>query len=292
MVHCYKKMTQVYETDRDAKICSKIHRHLAALICHQENRSPYAAILCTGTLHKDSEICSYEDSHGTCDGHAESIIYEAAPKYFMNEMVNSLKQEENESIFELLPNNKGYKLKPNIKFYLLVTDPPCGFIENQEAPCMEWKVPFVGFPHIPTCSSRILIGATMGIQGYISHLLEEPIMIDSLIILCSKGEELIKTDFGSSFPLPCIKTRRYNPRDFVNFEPNLVKRGSLKKGSVANCAMPSTSSENIFVRMNSSGLEEHDDSSVTLTGSDRNLGSSFLTFNPQTGKQSSCVPEF
>ena len=284
-------MTQVYETDRDTKICSKIHRHLAALICHQENRSPYAAILCTGTSHKDAEACNHEGSHGTCDGHAESIIYEAAPKYFMNEMDNLLKEKENESIFELLPNNKGYKLKPNVKFYLMVTEPPCGFIENQEAPCMEWKVPFVGFPHLPTCSSRILIGATMGIQGYISHLLEEPIMIDSLIILCSKGEELIKTDFTSSFPLPCIKTRRYNPRDFVNFEPNLVKRGSFKKGSVANCAVPSTSSENISVRMNNSGSEEHN-SSVTLTGSDRNLGPSFLTFNPQTGEQSSCIPEF
>ena len=34
---------------------------------------------------------------------------------------------------------------------------------------------FIGFPHVPTCSSRILIGATMGIQAYVSHLLEEPI---------------------------------------------------------------------------------------------------------------------
>ena len=290
MVDCYHKMIQVYETDNTTKTSSKIHKHLAALICHQEKKSPYAALLCTGTLHKDTEVCGHEGSHGTCDGHAESIIYEAAPKYFMNEMVNLLKEEENESIFEILPNNRGFKLKPNIKFYLMVTEPPCGFIENQEDPCMEWKVPFVDFPHVPTCSSRILIGATMGIQGYVSHLLEEPIMIDSLLILCSKGEELIKTGFGSSFPLPSIKTRRYNPREFINFEPG--KRGIQRAKSIPNYPMPSTSSENTSVRLNSSGSEEHNDSTVTLTGTDRNLGTSFLTFNPRTGKQGSHITGF
>ena len=46
------------------------------------------------------------------------------------------------------------------------------------------------------------------------------IMIDSLIILCSnyKGEELIKTDFGSSFPLPSIKTLMQE-----NFEPDIIQ---------------------------------------------------------------------
>ena len=290
MINCYHKMIQVYEheTDNTTKISNKIHKHLAALVCHQERRSPYAALLCTGTLHKDTEICGHEGSHGTCDGHAESIIYEAAPKYFMNEMDILLKEKDNESIFEILPNNRGFKLKTNIKFYLMVTEPPCGFIENQEDPCMEWKTPFVGFPHVPTCSSRILIGATMGIQGYVSHLLEEPIMIDSLIILCSKGEELIKTDFGSSFPLPSIKTRKYNPREFANFEPH-----HLGKARARSLPMRSTLSEStIAVRSYSFGSEQHIDSSVTITGTDRNLGTSFLTFNPRTGNQKSRISGF
>lgn len=280
-----------YETDNNTKI-AKIHKHLAALVCHRERKSPYAALLCTGTLHKDSEVCGHEGSHGTCDGHAESIIYEAAPKYFMNEMDILLKEEDNESIFEILPKNRGFKLKPNIKFYLMVTEPPCGFIENQEDPCMEWKTPFVGFPHVPTCSSRILIGATMGIQGYVSHLLEEPIMIDSVIILCSKGEELIKTDFGNSFPLPSIKTRMYNPREFANFEPDHSDKKARSRSLPTNFAVPSTFSENNTVRSNSSGPEQHNDSFVTLTGTDRNLGTSFLTFNPRTGKQKSRISGF
>ena len=209
----------------------------------------------------------------------------------MNEMYIVLKEEGNKSIFEILPNNGGFKLKPNIKFYLMVTEPPCGFIENQEDPCMEWKTPFVGFPHVPTCSSRILIGATMGIQGYISHLLEEPIMIDSVIILCSKGAELIKTDFGSSFPLPRIKTRGYNPKQFANFEPD---HSAKARSLPANFALPSTFSENTgtTIRSNSFGSEHNSDSSVTLTGTDRNLGTSFLTFNPRTGKQKSCISGF
>jgi len=212
-------MIEVYWGEH-VKKTDKIHKVIAALICHQERKSPYAAILCTGALHKDTEECGHDGSHGTCDGHAESIIYEAAPKYFMNEVTNSLKEEENESIFEVLPNNKGFRLKRNVKFYLMVTKPPCGFIENQEDPCMEWKIPFVAYPHVPTCSSRILIGATMGIQGYVSHLLEEPIMIDSVIILCSKNPEVQRIDFNSLFPLPKIKTKKYNPREFANFDPN------------------------------------------------------------------------
>ena len=282
-------------TDHAATAGKKIHRVLAALICHQEKKSPYAAILCTGTLHKDTEVCGSGGSFGTCDGHAESIIYEAAPKYFMNEMANALKEEENESIFEPLPCNRGFKLKPNVKFYLMVTGPPCGFIQDQGEPCMEWKIPFVDFPHVPTCSSRILIGATMGIQGYVSHLLEEPIMIDSVIILCSKGE-VLRTNFGNSFPLPNIKTRKYDPREFGNFEPDCsVKQGGSSTPITKSITpLQSTSGENIAVRLNSSGSEGHNcnDSSLTVTGTDRNVGSSFLTFNPRTGQQTSHISGF
>ena len=283
-------------TGHAATTGDKIHRVIAALICHQEKKSPYAAILCTGTLHKDTELCGSGGSHGTCDGHAESIIYEAAPKYFMNEMDNVSKGEENESIFELLLCNRGFKLKPNVKFYLMVTKPPCGFIQDQEDPCMEWKIPFVGFPHVPTCSSRILIGATMGIQGYVSHLLEEPIMIDSVIILCSKGVELHRTTFGNSFPLPNIKTMKYDPREFRNFEPDYSAKQGENSTSITKHSTPlrSTSGENITPRSNSFGSDGHNcsESSLTVTGSDRSKGSSFLTFNPRTGQQTCRISGF
>ena len=284
-------MIETYWTSHSENISNKIHKVIAALICHQEKKSPYAAILCTGTLHKDTEVCGHEGSHGTCDGHAASIIYEAAPKYFMNEMANLVKEEENESIFELLPNNEGFKLKSSIKFYLLVTAPSCGFIKNQEDPCMEWKTPFVSFPHVPTCSSRILIGATMGIQRYVSHLLEEPIMIDSVIILCSKDEELQKTDFGTPFPLPNIKTRKYDPIEFTNFEPDYQGATEKAISSMKN-SMQSTSSENMAIRLYSSGSEGTNKSSLTVTGTDRSAGSSFLAFNPRTGQEASSISGF
>ena len=201
----------------------KIHRVIAALICHQEGKLPYAAILGAGTKH-NTKRCSHCKgtgkpycNHLTCDGHAESIVYEGIPKYFQDQMVCLCKEgETRDSIFKKSDTKPlMFELKKNIKFYLMVTKSPCGFITDKGNPCMEWKVPFHRFPHIPTCSSRILIGATMGIQGYVSHLLSDPIFIDSVIILCSNSEELQK--FDGPFQLPKIKTRTYDPRDFPSF---------------------------------------------------------------------------
>ena len=233
MVRCYRKMHDLFWS-KNRKDIKKIHKEIAALICHQEGKLPYAAILGTGTIHRDCERCAHEGwrdqecNHVTCDGHAESIVYEGAPKYFMDQMVHLVKEGElGDSIFEKISSTKRhlmFRLKPNIKFYLMVTDPPCGFIQNQENPCMEWKTPFVGFPHVPTCSSRILIGAKMGIQGFVSHLLDKRIFIDSIIVLCTSRAESQRTDFGNSFPLPKIKTFEYNPNDFKSFRAqNLIK---------------------------------------------------------------------
>ena len=233
MVRGYKEMMKILWS-RHAKLSGK-HKEIAALICHKEGKVPYVAILGTGTVHRDNDKCFHEDTkghecnHRTCDGHAESIVYEGAPKYFMDQMQHLLNDKEmSRSIFERCSADKEplkFKLKSKYKFYLMVTDPPCGFIQDQKEPCMEWKEPFVGYPHVPTCSSRILIGSTMGIQGCVSHLLEEPILIESVVILCTEGEENQKVNFGYSFRLPRIKTWKYNPRDFPGFIPqNLIKR--------------------------------------------------------------------
>ena len=256
MKHCYGNMHDVFRSKHTIKGSNKIHKEIAALIYHQEGRLPYAAILGTSTLYRDCERCAHEGSHGhecnhcTCDGHAESIVYEGAPKYFMDQMVHSKnKKEMSDSIFEIDPSSEGhlrFRLKSSTKFYLMVTDPPCGFIQNQEDSYMEWKVPFVGYPHVPMCSSRILIGSTMGIQGYVSHLLVGHIFIDSVIILCSKDEEHQKTDFGGSFPLPKIKTRKYNPKDFASFKnQDLIKRKDSQVMASTTDASNSTLSENI-----------------------------------------------
>ena len=295
MVRCYAKMVDVFWSKHTISGGNKIHKEIAALICHQKGKLPFAAILGTGTLHRDSERCAHEGSRGhecnhcTCDGHAESIVYEGAPKYFMDQMVYLLKESDSESIFEKGEEHLKFRLKSDIKFYLMVTDPPCGFIQNQEEPCMEWKVPFIGFPHIPTCSSRILIGATMGIQGYVSHLLEKPIMIDSVIILCSRDAELQRTDFGRLFPLPKIKTRKYNSKDFASFvDQNLIRRKALLHSQPNSLTMDtsnSTPSENITATPNVSTSNGTKHGSLTVASPYKGVGPSYLAINPRTGKE-------
>ena len=303
---CYEAMKRFYETMHDVfwskhtiKGDNKIHKEIAALIYHQEGKLPYAAILGTGTLHRDSEICAHESSRGhdcnhcTCDGHAESIVYEGAPKYFMDQMVHLVKEEKfSDSIFEKSSSGKEglkFKLKPNIKFYLMVTDPPCGFIQNQKDPCMEWKVPFVGYPHIPTCSSRILIGATMGIQGYVSHLLEEPILIDTVIILCTKNAEHQRVDFGKSFSLPIIKTMKYNPKDFASFNnQTLIKTPSQANPSTTTTYSNSTSSDSVKPSKPSDGTKQ---GSLGIANAYK-YGVSYLAVDPRTGDEISGISSF
>ena len=210
----------------------KYHRCIAALICHPPKETPYVAVLCTGTKtnHQECYSTRHEDKNKDlpCDGHAESLCYEIFPIYSRREMLNCL--EGKQSIFEPINHNDSFTLKPNIEFHLLVTEPPCGWIRHQKDPCMEWKIDFEKAPHIPTCSSRILIGSKMGIQGYVSHLLKECIFIKSLVILCAMNGEHQKTEFNSSafpFDLPTISTLKYNPDKFnpriTTFKPmNLV----------------------------------------------------------------------
>ena len=302
MKRCYGNMHDIFWSKHTITGSNKIHKEIAALIYHQEGRLPYVAILGTGTLHRDSERCAHEGSRGhecnhcTCDGHAESIVYEGAPKYFMNQMVHLVSEKKmSDSIFEIDPSSEDhlrFRLKSNIKFYLMVTDPPCGFIQNQEDPCMEWKVPFVGYPHVPTCSSRILIGATMGIQGYVSHLLVEPIFIDSVIILCTKDAEHQRIDFGGSFPLPKIKTRKYKPEDFASFKnQNLIKRKDPQHMPSTTDASNSTLSENIPAKTTTTASDGTKHGSLGIASAYKD-GFSYLAINPRDGQEITGIPNF
>ena len=53
---------------------------------------------------------------------------------------------------------------------------------KEEQHFLSWKRPFLGKPHCLQCSSIILIGAYLGIQGPLSHLLAKPIYISSITI--------------------------------------------------------------------------------------------------------------
>ena len=285
MVDCYRKSLIYHWSKHSTSDNSKIHKVIAALIYHNGGTC-YAAILSTGTYHNDTEICG---STSTCDGHAVSICYEAAPKYFLKE-IKSLKNKD-DSIFECIPNGEGFRLKPGISFHLFVTQFPCGFIQDKKEPCMEWKVRFIEYPHVPTCSSRILIGATMGIQGYISHLLDKPIMIDSLVILCADIDNYPILDFGSSFNMPkVIKTMRYDPEDFKPgfFLPS--KSCSLYKYSPKYEHHQSYDSAesidgNETAKSIGSSLERAKESSVIVATPDRSERIGFLKFDPRSTKE-------
>jgi len=281
MQECYNKALQPEWCKRSRS--GKTHQLIAALICDHPKRTPYTAVLCTGTHHNDMKRCGCTS---TCDGHALSIIYEVAPKYFMQEMNNL--EKESESIFEYASSSnfdvaRIFRLKPGVKFHLMVTGPPCGFIKEQEKPCMEWKTPFVEFPHIPTCSARILIGATMGIQGYVSHLLEDPILIDSVTILCAKNKEHQTINFGSEFPR--IEVMDYDPNDFqYNFrDVNVVK---LKHIASEQENLESAYQESSDHNETAKSISKHArESSLTLASPSRNIPPSFLAFDPRKSNE-------
>ena len=278
MRSCYNKALQP-EWCRLSSRSSKTHQLIAALICDHPKRTPYTAVLSTGAHHNEIQKCG---STSTCDGHALSIIYEVAPKYFMQEMKNL--QQDTESIFEYaspssLDATHIFRLKPGIKFHLMMTGPPCGFIKEQEKPCMEWKTPFVEFPHIPTCSARILIGATMGIQGFVSHLLEDPILIDSVTILCAKNKEHQTVNFGNEFPR--VEVMEYDPSDFLyNFrDVNVVKLKRIASNQ-ENCE--SGYQESSDQNETAKSIRKHTrESSLTLASPNRNTPPPFLAFDPR-----------
>ena len=158
-------------------------RNVAALLVERNNKFT-VVVLTVGTNIKYE--CSYFlkkcDSHdesywGLCDGHAEALCYRMAGVYLATEIYKLTTQEN--SIFTK-SDKEGYALKKGIKFHLFTSHPPCGFMAKKERHFLSWKRPFVGKPHSLQCSSTILIGAYLGIQGPLSQLLVKPIYISSI----------------------------------------------------------------------------------------------------------------
>ena len=162
-------------------------RALAALLVERHGELK-VAVLTTGTVKKKE--CSYslnksnaddladEYTWGVCDGHAESVCLRLASLYLITEIHNYSKNP----VKSILERGFGYTLKKGIKFHFFTTQPPCGFMAKEERHFLSWKIPFKGKPHCLKCSSTILIGAYLGIQGPLSHLFSEPIYISSITI--------------------------------------------------------------------------------------------------------------
>ena len=165
---------------------------VAALLVEKKGGELKVVVLSTGTIKKRE--CSYslnkgnadgfidECTWGVCDGHAESVCYRLASLYLVTEIHKCGKDPDN----SILECKFGYALKEGIKFHFFTTQPPCGFMAKEQRHFLSWKIPFTKKPHCLKCSSTILIGAYLGIQGPLSHLFRKPIYISSITIPKSK----------------------------------------------------------------------------------------------------------
>ena len=178
---------------------------IAALLV--EKKKKFRVVVFTaGTRIKHK--CSYfiegssvqDSTWGLCDGHAIAVCYRLASLYLITEIYKL--HEGEDSIFSITA--EGYVLKSGINFHLFTSQPPCGFMTKEERHFLSWKRPFLGKPHCLQCSSIILIGAYLGIQGPLSHLLAKPIYISSITI---PRYETVDTLHGS-----CIEEKFENFR--------------------------------------------------------------------------------
>ena len=206
----------------------KQHKCIAALICDQVGEHPFIATFAAGTRHNDEQMCY---SSAPCSMHAESLCYDAAPIFFQLEMSNCLKG--NTSIFSFNENDKYFELKLDIEFHLLITEPPCGWIQQRKKPFIEWMESSVTVSHVPTCSSKIFINSKLGIQGSVSHLLTAPIFVDSVIILHDKSIEdvALKTNFDpeGNFRLPNVVLLEYDPKMLSGIEKTFMPMNLIYK---------------------------------------------------------------
>ena len=166
---------------------------LAALVCENCEAAGEekfkTVILSAGT--KFNKACNFYVKHknvdeycwGTCDGHAEAICYQLASVYMLDEICKLLNEKDSDSnsIFQFTEGK--FELKRCIKFHLFVSQRPCGFMSNNNIQSLlSWKIHFTKKPHILQCSSKILIGSFLGIQGPLSCLLAKPVYISNVVI--------------------------------------------------------------------------------------------------------------
>lgn len=265
MIKSYKSKFR-FNLDSQAKDDKNYHKVIAALICDVDG-NPYVAVMGTGTHKNDTKECKKEF---ICDGHAESICYEVAPLYFQEQML-MCNEENTESIFTYDSKCKYYTLKPGVKFHLVVTEPPCGFIRDNNNSCMEWKRAGEHVPHIPTCSSRILIAERMGIQGYVSHLLDKPICVETITILfdieSDDNRKKQKIDFAN---IPIIQTMEYKSSEFNGKDIRKFKPMNLEPGS--KCSDNSSS-------------EGYRHCHVAVHSGDKQMGHIILKYDAKGGEQ-------
>ena len=222
--------------------------------------------------------------------HAESLCYDTAPIYFQLEMSNCLKR--NRSIFSYDEIAKKFELKPGVEFHLLITEPPCGWIQLGKRPRIEWLESSVTVPHVPTCSSKIFINSKLGIQGYISHLLTNPVFVDSVIILYDQKLESVElqTDFDPSehfknnhFQIPKAYLLKYDPERLSGKEKTFLPMNLIKHKPRPSNTLDSTQPE-ANKQKAKPGVGEYGKGLIHIDHSDGRLGRLFQLISKRTKK--------
>ena len=218
---------------------------LAALLVERDGKMK-VVVFTTGTATKRE--CSYslndgnadERMWGHCDGHAVSVCYRFVIFYLITEM-HRCKRDTEKSILKY--GAGGYKLKKCIKLHFFTTKIPCGFMANEDCYFLSWKIPFKRKPHCLQCSSTILIGAYLGIQGPLSHLFKKPVYISSITIpkcegvIASKSPE-IKKRFESFGALLLKSTKKTNSSDYEFQIPDFEIADTESRELFSKCYKP------------------------------------------------------
>ena len=269
-----------YKTD-----CSTINT-LAALLVERDGAMK-VVVFSAGTTKKRE--CSYALNNGSanecmwghCDGHAVSVCYRFAIFYLITEMCRH-KKNPFMSILDIQPG--GYELKKGIEIHFFTTDIPCGCMSNTDCHFLSWKTPFKGKPHCLKCSSIILIGAYLGIQGPLSHLFKKPVYISSITISKHENITAIKSDeikkcfdqFGALL----------KDADEANYKVHVpyVKIANLQSRQLfLECHSPCNRSSSLIDTTQTTDSSQDAYAAGTVLDAEGNLGSHMMVFTLKTG---------
>lgn len=200
------KATEHKNKSKIKSISAMIKENITDFNSH-ENRFQVISFA-TGTTCQ-SRCSNKEKYFDICDGHAASLCYYGAQIYFQTQLKKIIDSvEPSPSLFYSMEN--GYAVKPYYQFHLFISKPPCGFMRDDQKYLVSWKIPFENQPHIPECSSRILINSYLGIQGPLTLMFAQPIYIADVIVLkCDelKSKDCKQTDFAVFDDTKVVETK-------------------------------------------------------------------------------------
>lgn len=180
------------------------------------------------------------------DCHSEMLSLKCLKFFLIQNLVNFLKMEKENNIFEINKKTMAIQIKKNIKFHLLVSDYPCGCMldnsihikdrcnmaceyKNDVKVKMKKSIKFSS-SNIISCSDELMLQTILGCQGSFLYNFIGKVNLSSLIIIdnnysklnINQKENLIKS--VSNNINPYLKNDEY-PIDILNIKmriPNII----------------------------------------------------------------------